>query len=174
MGPLHLVVKSTSNPGYLIGGVLFLGLLKAIAEISLGVFLYGVCNKYKSNIGGERLQYISVLKYTCFILPIYIGSKPYGDSNIMITSIFLLFIGLYLTEIDTVSKIPFLNCKLVDYLGRLSLTIYMNNYYWSLIIGKVLKGYPDNFKLVVYLIVVALSSMLVLQISEILKKHFIL
>lgn len=172
MGPLHLVVKSTSNPGYLIGGVIFLGLLKAIAEISLGVFLYGVCNIHKLNIGGIRLQYISLLKYSCFILPIYIGSKPYGDSNIMITSIFLLFLGLYLTELEAVPKLSILNCKLVDYLGRLSVTVYMNNYYWSLIVGKILKGYSDNFKLVVYLIVVALSSMLVLQVSEIFKRHF--
>lgn len=87
----------------------------------------------------------------------------------MITSIFLLFLGLYLTELEAVPKLSILNYKLVDYLGRLSVTVYMNNYYWSLIIGKILKDYSDNFKLVVYLIVVALSSMLVLQVSEILK-----
>lgn len=170
LGALSSSIGHTSNPGYMINGIIFLGLLKGIAEISLGCFAYFVVHKVNSlKIGNNIKTLLTLLKYICFIFVIYFATLEESNSYLMFSCVGILFIGIVLSFSNITYNIINKFYKLTNLLGQFSLSIYLNNYYWALIIGKVFNNYSNNQKLIIYIIIVFISSIIINILAKLLK-----
>lgn len=167
LGSLSAAYGNTSNPGYMIQGFLFLGLLKAIAEIALGCFLYRVVEIFNSvQISGKQKYIYTVLKYFLILFVIYFASRKDSNSIILMSCVPCLFIGLMLTFSNQCYRIPQSVSKISDYLGELSIAIYLNNFYVALIVAKLFPWMTNNQKLGIYLVGVLVIADMVLYVVK--------
>lgn len=158
-----------SDPGLMINGIIFLGLLKGIAEISLGCFAYSLVKKINAlKINNKIKVCLTLIKYITFCLVIYFAACLEVNSYFLSSCVIILFIGIVLTFSEQTFSIGdyFKNNK---FFGEFSLCIYLNNFYWGLIISKVFADYSDNSKLLIYLIFVFLSSTIIYISSKFIK-----
>ena len=169
LGSLSSSIGSTSNPGYMVGGIVFLGLLKAISEIALGCFAHGCVQHLKCYTFNNITSLIlSLIKYSCFIFVIYFATLNDSNSYLMFSCVPILFIGIVLSFLDNVHKVslPSFLQKSLSYLGELSIAIYLNNFYVSLIIAKLYNNHPVMQKMLYYLISVFIISNIVVAMKR--------
>ena len=77
-----------------------------------------------------------------------------------------LFIGLMLTFSNQCYRIPQSVSKISDYLGELSIAIYLNNFYVALIVAKLFPWMTNNQKLGIYLVGVLVIADMVLYVVK--------
>ncbi len=158
-----------SDPGLMINGIIFLGLLKGIAEISLGCFAYSLVKKINAlKINNKIKVCLTLIKYITFCLVIYFAACLEVNSYFLSSCVIILFIGIVLTFSEQTFSIGDY-FKNNNFFGEFSLCIYLNNFYWGLIISKVFADYSDNSKLLIYLSFVFLSSTIIYISSKFIK-----
>ena len=167
LGALSAAYGNTTNPGYMIQGFLFLGLLKAIAEISLGCFLYKMVILLNSTlITSCQKILLTVLKYASLIFVVYFASIADINSVLLPSCVPCLFLGLLLTFSNQCYRLSETVAKISSYLGDLSIAIYLNNFYVALIVAKVCTTKTNSQKLTIYLIAVFVIANIVLLLAK--------
>lgn len=172
IGSMSSGIGTTSNPGYMIGGFCFLGLLKAVAEISLGIFAYGIANKINDvGISKSVKCFLTALKYFGFLFVIYFASFNESNGIIGFSNVVLLLLSIILTFSDVTFKCLEKLARKIKLLGEFSVCIYLNNYYWALIVYKLYPYETILFKISIYLLSVMTTSCLVLWTVKYCKKE---
>ena len=160
---------------YTWNGTVYLGILRALAEISLGVICYevsqsGIIEKAK----GLPLRIAEVMAYVLFIVYMWGGFCKDYDSSVEFTLVLVIAVGITLSFSDKTS-IRLLNNKFVHFLGKLSLPIYLNHIYIrQLLIGQLLPqedwqyGYLPHLGIYI-LLVLGASLLCMVTMDNVLK-----
>ncbi len=120
-GTETLSVVNTRN------SVVCLGILRAFADICLGCVVYAV---HKSEVlnrcPGTLLLVFEVCAFGCAAVYIIFGSHTSAGTECTMTFVIAAAVSLAMCG---KSEIPALNNRVSSYLGKLSLTLYLNHYY---------------------------------------------
>lgn len=153
--------------------LVYTGLIRAFAEISLGVIIYAIV---------EKLQQIKFTKFSqllisalnlCLLVFILFGSTVIESSNfdyVLLLAIALL-VSLTFAKVGLIANLKIFNAKLFTFLGKLSLVIYLNHMWVkSLVVKYAPQTLGYNKLLVIFLVLTFVVSFVMMLINLIIGK----
>lgn len=158
-------------------GAIPLGLLRAVAVISLGCICFKICERMKSrnyNLMGK--VFLALIECICFFA-VFIHSYYLVRSQIDFVNIILLAIAITIV-FSQKSIISALFLKpIFAWLGSLSLALYLNHVCWSRVLNYLNMGYAPSYLFVLYLLLTFTSSFACIYtinfLKEAIKIHYI-
>ncbi len=163
LGYLTLTYGSVgSDPGFW-NGYYGKGLIRAVAEISLGAVCFGVSSyisRWKSDIVSKVL--FGIAEVFCYTGVAYIAYK-YQPGKTDILAILLLFAGIAITTSRQSIWYEYFNFKIFGVLGTLSMAVFLNNYYWSKCMRTIFPA-ASVTQLMVYYVVISLVTALAVHV----------
>lgn len=151
-------------------GFAFKGVIRAFAEILLGCAAYSVYEKIKNlnftAFGKFSLLVIEAIGYTATLL--YAATKKSETYYFYL----ILFIALSIAVSFSGKTITcqIFKSKVFMFLGKLSLPLYLNQYGYLLIVDKYFTNIQGNYRIIIFLSLTIVSSLLCLFIVDFLKK----
>ncbi|MBQ8203520.1 MAG: acyltransferase [Clostridia bacterium] len=155
-----------NQPSVWINNIFNSGLLRGVAGLCAGCFLYECTERLKQkriSVGAKimfTLLEISGWAYCVFIM----NQHPEGIFDSIV--IFVMF-GLLIIGINRLSYLSYLiQFEQTKYLATISTVIYMNHYYWARFIEKQFGELPLSKQHFLYFILIIASSLLVYLIGS--------
>ena len=157
-GSLNLVFDDT--------GFFYAGVLRALAELSLGCLCYEIC---KSGVLEKMNRYfLMAAEAAIYILLLVYANKGLEEISPYVVVI-LLAVAVTLSFSDTTS-VSFLNNKAVSFLGKISFPIYLMQIVMRQIIAKIDWQYGYASHVLLYVVsVIAASLVCMLVMDNVLK-----
>ncbi len=171
-GYISYTIGSYCEPNVWIENMFHSGLLRGIAGISAGCFLFE-CVKRAEKKKPSPIQRIifTALEIAGWWYCVYIIHNYYKtiyDGAVVFFMFGLLLIGI--------SGYSFLSGSLrfgwSKYLANISTVVYLNHYYWGRLLEKCFTQYTKNQQIVMYFILIALSSTVVFFTGSLLRRFF--
>lgn len=154
--------------GYLRGplvwtGIVYVGMLRAFFELSLGVILYEICEKIKTinfnQLGRFVLTLIEILAFIGVIIATNIRNYDF-------IALALMSIAITLAFSEKTMLLKFCNNKLFYYLEKISLPIYLNHVWIIVTIKEILKNIGNVEQLAITLVITIIISMIMSFVIE--------
>jgi peptidoglycan/LPS O-acetylase OafA/YrhL len=102
------------------------GILRAIAEISLGCISFGICRKLLDFKKAGKLA-LSIVELSCYALVFYLANISYNSRTDFIILLFLM-VGITITFSQQSIWNNLFQNKFCFYLGRLSMALFLCHY----------------------------------------------
>lgn len=135
-------------------GVVYSGLLRAFAGISLGIICFSVSeSKFVEKFNKIQLGFAEVLAYAALL--IYASGRY--DPSLEFSIVLIAAVGITISFSNKTS-IRFLNNKFVYFLGKLSFPIYLNQIYIRYLIAPIDWEYGYISHLGIYVLAVIAAS----------------
>lgn len=153
--------STVNNPATWLG-LMYKGIPRAIAGLSFGVLSYEISTRYLSKItfstfGITLLSFAEIIGYigTIVITGVY---QTQGMLDYLM--ILLLFTSITITFSQKSYSTIIQGSKITDFLGRLSVLMFLNHYYWAADMSAIFPGVGNNIKLMIYLSLVLVTSLM--------------
>ncbi len=143
-------------------GIVYSGLLRAFAEISLGIICFAVYeSKFVERFNKIPLFFVEVLSYAALLI------YAFGcyDSSLEFSIVLIAAVGITISFSNKTS-VRFLNNKFVYFLGKLSFPIYLNQIYIRYLIVKIDWEYGYLSHLGIYVLAVIVSSLVCIVMMD--------
>ncbi len=151
-------------------GFAFKGVVKAFAEILLGCATYSAYEKIKNlnftGFGKFVLLIAEAIGYLATLL--YATTKKSETYYFYLVFFIALSIAISFSGKTITCKI--FKSKFYTFLGKLSLPLYLNQYGYFLIVNKYFTNIQGNYRIIIFLSLTIVSSLLCLFIVDFLKK----
>lgn len=159
-GSLNLVFDDT--------GFFYAGVLRALAELSLGCLCYEIC---KSGVLEKMNRYfLMAAEAAIYILLLVYANKGLEEISPYVVVI-LLAVAVTLSFSDTTS-VSFLNNKAVSFLGKISFPIYLMQIVMRQIIAKIDWQYGYASHVLLYVVSVIAASLVCMLVMDNVLKFF--
>lgn len=159
------------HPGKWIGFT-YKGNIRAIAELCLGAECYFVVQWLKNfKLKWFTKTFLTLVKWGCWIAVIQymIYCKKGFEMDFFFLAIFCIAIILAFSQQCIDSRI-YQNI-LVDFLGKLSLPLYLSHMYFSIYLNSFLpNGLGLKEKLLIYVTCITITSLIVIALAKIIRK----
>ena len=150
---------------------LYLGLVRAFAELCLGVACYDIIEKIKVvdfTLLGKVC--ISVMETVSFILAL--GYMQFGHSEkhdmVIILPIAIMIIFAFSHQ-GLLAKL--FDNNVCHLMGRYSLSIYLSHVYWARLLGSTKVILPYRNEMILYVLLVFTNSVFLLLISRLISRN---
>lgn len=148
----------------------YYGLLRAIAEISLGVFCFNIC---------EKIRDVQVTKLTSFLLTAaelgcYIWvlagcySKPYGGWDFAV--VLLLAIAVTISFSGKSFSPNIFKAPVFGFLGKFSLALYLNHYVWFRLLRDLNMELAFETEMLIYWGMAFITAFLCIFVTDTIKE----
>ncbi len=143
-------------------GSIYKGLIKAFAEICLGLFAFELCRFIDTfELRKSSKLFLTMVEILMFIITIIFTMMTFGN-NYWIDCLFAVFVLIVLSFSSLTYGSRIFNNKFFYYLGSLSLPIYLCHYAGILLLNlSPFNSYDANLKFLSYLLSVAISTIIV-------------
>lgn len=162
--------KTLRNPSKWLGFA-YKGLLRAMAELCLGIMVYRAVQwlkKWKLTTLGKLL--LSVVKWSCYIIFLWYLTKTDCDQrDYFFTLLIAVAIGISFSgmSLDT----GLFDNPVCMFLGRYSLSVYLSHNFWSYQLPSFLPAsFPENLLLPGYITISLLTALVVMQSGRLLRQ----
>lgn len=161
IGYLSLMYGSVgSDPGVWVGHF-GKGLLRAIAEIALGAVCYGVSRQFEKCKVRLTLEVVlGMLEILCYAGVAYVAYR-FQPGKTDVFAIGLLFAGVVITASRKSISYRLCNFRFFGVLGKLSMTIFLNNFYWSKCVRSMFPAASEKELLLYYMGISLLTAVVV-------------
>lgn len=164
-----------SEPGIWLG-LFSKGYMRSLAEISIGAILYYAVQKVrKKDYKTVSVVFFSILEVACYLYVAYVANR-YQPSNQDLYAIAALFIGMLLTFSEKTIWYRLFNFKFFGWLGKMSMVIFMNHFYYARVINDIFPSYSSKQKILVLLVLTMITSIgvyYIVQLGKRIKEHLI-
>ena len=148
----------------------YYGLLRALAEISLGVFCFNISDKIKDVKVTKVMSFIlTVVELGCYVWVLagcyYI---PYGSWDFAVVLLLAISVTISFSG-KSYSPIIF-SAPVFGFLGKFSLSLYLNHYVWYRLLRDLNMKLDFGTEMLIYLGMAFLSAILCLFTTEIIKE----
>lgn len=163
-------VKSPRNPTEWMGWT-YKGNIRALAELGIGISLYPIVEKMKKinfSIFGRIL--LTVLEYICYaqlIHYMFTSTATRKDFFFLLVYAIALIISFSQKGIDT----AVFSGRFFSWLGKFSFPLYLCHHFYSKNIKVFFPKYSDKRLLAVYYGVSILTALVVMGLSDLIRKH---
>lgn len=150
-------------------GICYKSMLRGLAEIMLGMFLYEVGSSLsKKEITVNKKKLLTIIEVACylacFVIIMFTFAKKY---EIYIVLLLAVAIPLSFSSITYTEKIK---GNFFDYLGKLTLPLYLTQLATIGIVGYVFGNLSHVSQLLILFLLSIIVSMLALKLEELIKK----
>ena len=169
LGHLTLTYGSVGNDPGLWDGYFGKGLVRAVAEISLGAVCFGVSSyisRWKSTIVSKVL--FGIAEVFCYAGVAYIAYKYQPGKNDVL-AILLLFVGIAITTSRQSIWYEYCNFKIFGVLGKFSMVVFLNNFYWSKCMRTIFPAASISQLMVYYVAVSLLAALAVYGVVAVMR-----
>lgn len=132
-------------------GLTFKGVLRAVAEIALGCAAFALCERFKTmeftNLGKVFMLLMELFGYG--ITFVYAFSSK--SETFYFYLVFFLALSIAISFSGQTQTSQMRSNKLVTFLGKLSLPVYLNQYYIYLLLDRYTKGMNGNYRLLLFI-----------------------
>lgn len=159
-------------------GITYKGNIRAFIELLLGGILYIICEHLKKiNFTKFGKFVITFIEIICFILPFFISQFMDSATKYDFIQLFIISIGIILAFSEKTLEYNLFCNKFFYWLEKLSLTLYIFHFPVRLFFrnASFLKNIPYLNRLIIYLPVTIIISVIIMYLMDYLKKkHFFL
>lgn len=152
-------------------GFLYKGVVRAVAIILLGVVSYVVSKKLRqlsfTRLGLFGITVLEIFGYFATIC--YICTDFSEDYYFYL--VFFLMLSVAITFSGKTITTKLLKGKFFGFLGKLSLPLYLNQYYSLMLVNTYLTAYSPTIRLIVFFLLSFVSAILCMVVVDMLKKH---
>lgn len=121
-------------------GFCYKGLLRALAELSIGAICWGICQKLKelhfTSLGKKLLSMLELGCYSVMILWCY----DHKGSKMDFVMLLLLAAAVTITFSGQGITAPLFNRPSIYFLGKITLPLYLGHNYWSHALPRIYPG----------------------------------
>lgn len=158
---LGFIVRTTGHlsvPDHLYFGVVYKGVLRALADISLGCICFELCRYWKTlswtRAGQRALTGLEVLCYAAALFMITASHvRPFS-----VFAVVLFTLGIAATMSGKTFSDGKFSGKVPFFLGQISFVIYLSHFYWIGILQRDGLAWPWQMRFAVYLLLTAATS----------------
>ena len=159
-------------------GYFYKGFIRAFMELSLGCILYLICEKVK-NINFTKLGKLSItlIEFVGFLIPFVISQFIENATTYDFIVLAIMSISIIFAFSEKTLEFKFFNNKIVYYLEKLSLPIYLSHTFIRTIINESSLTINFNYyeKISIFVVITVIFSISLKFILELLanKNYFI-
>lgn len=151
-------------------GLTFKGVLRAVAEIALGCAAFALCERFKAmeftKFGKIFLLLLELFGYA--ITFVYAFSQK--SETFYFYLVFFLALSIAISFSGQTLTCHMRSNKLVSFLGKLSLPVYLNQYYIFLLVERYTPGLNGNYRLLIFIAGCLVMATLCLVTVDFLRK----
>lgn len=125
------------------------GMIRALAEISLGAVLFYIAKGVPKKVSLPGSIGLAVLELLSYVGVAYIAYK-HQPGGMDFFAILCLCIGIVITTSQKSILHRFFNFKFFGFWGKISMVLFLNNYYWSGVMDRLFPHVTDLEKLAWY------------------------
>lgn len=149
-----------------------LNLCRAFSAMLLGTLVYVLNDLFLNNFYSKVCKpLLTAVQFVCFILPLL---ACYFDIHSMLRVILLCFVAGLSITFSGQSATASMKSKIVQYLGQVSMSIYLFHWVIAGIIAKYFGAFPQNVRIILYYIGSVLLSILIHELYHRLQKKRLL
>ncbi len=165
-GYLGAIFNNLDVPNAWINHSVNSGLLRGIAGIAAGCFLYECCERLKDKkVSWIGKGFFTVLEIIGWQYCIYVMHEHPRTAYDFVVC-FLMF-GLLLIGINRYSLLSYcIQFKWTRHLATISTVIYLNHYYWNMYLRNEYPDMSDTKRMWIYLALIAVTSAVVFAIGR--------
>ena len=157
---------NVNTPDFWIGFV-YKGILRALAGICLGCFSFSLSQRFKKYKLTPLTNFIAVLGFAIVLMLTFtIKYEGYADYLMIL----FLFISITISFSQNDGSIIIRGNKLTNFLGILSISLFLNHYYWAVNITKIFPSMSQNHLLLLYILISFATALLNYSIVIIIRK----
>lgn len=148
----------------------YYGLLRAIAEISLGAFCFNVNDKLK-NVSVTRLMSVilTILEFGCYIW-VFVGCYFIMNGDWDFAVVLLLAVAITISFSNKSFSAHIFRAPVFAFLGKLSLSLYLNHYVWFRLLRDLNMKLDFGVEMLVYWGMTFISALLCFFTTEIIRE----
>lgn len=147
--------------------------LRAVAELCLGIFGFEVTRFLKRlNISGMTKAILTIVEWMCYIFAILFAISTLGREYEPY-ALYALFVAVVLSFSNQTLTCEILNIKIVYFLGKISLPMYLMQNAIRELIQYYLQNWSITTQIVITLIGIFLVSIIVLILGNNIKKMIV-
>ncbi len=154
-------------------GVTYRGNLRAFADLGVGIVLYQITETFKTKrITAFSKVLLTVVKYVgvlSLVWYMYAIRKPTVQYDLFYIFVIMLVIGLVFSN-QTYGARLFDN-RVVGFLGKFSLPLYLSHYYWSRLLKELPASVGATQAMLLYLLLSVVTAAVVMALSALIKKY---
>ena len=159
-------------------GYVYKGFVRAIMELSLGTILYIVCEKIKNiNFTNLGKMLITIIEIGGFLIPFVMSQFIEKATTYDFVVLIIISISIVFAFSEKTLEFKFFNNKIIYFLEKLSLPIYLSHTFIRTIINESYLTINFNYyeKTFIFVIVTIVFSIILKFVLDILskKKYFI-
>ncbi len=163
------------SPKELFMGVVCIGLVRAIMELSAGCFIYILVSEIKRRHWNNGVRLIfTILEPACFgaVIIYYASGKHYGKEDWY--AILVLILGILVTQSDLSCFAGIIHGKFFEFLGRFSFDLYLGHRFWSVLMDQMTVSADMSYgqKLMLYLALSFGTALLISVGGRVLRRIF--
>lgn len=154
-------------------GFTYRGNLRAFADLGVGIILYQITEAFKAKrLTAFSKVLLTIVKYAgvvSLVAYMYVVRKPTIQDDLFHILVIMLVIGLVFSN-QTYGAYLFDN-RLVGFLGKFSLPLYLSHYYWSRLLKALSASVGATQAMLLYLLLSVVTAAVVMALSALIKKY---
>lgn len=163
--------KTFLGPTDVLADLIYAGLPRGIAEICLGAVAYELTmyfRKIELTKFGQIL--VSLLELGVYASSIFFMQHYFAGTDVAV--LYMLMVGIICSFSHKGLFADAFDNKCCYWLGKYSLALYLSHVYWVSPIARYCKGMSFNRKLVLYLVLSVISSLITQYLADWIRKVF--
>lgn len=151
-------------------GVVPLGLIRALAIISLGCICFAICERLRSlNFDLSGKVFLALVECLCFS-SVIVHSYSLERGQIDFINILLLAIAITIVFSQKSIISNYFNSSIFYWLGKLSLALYLNHVCWIRVLNYLNMSYSSEILITLFLLLTFSSSIACIYTVEFMKE----
>ena len=150
-------------------GFTFKGNVRAFAELCIGALSFNVAKVLSQYSFRKWWRYVlTLIKWGCWILSLYLMYSVRQAESFVV--ILLIAVAITLTFSQQCTDFNLFQNRFVLWLGKISLPIYLNHFYFSCTINKILpKTMSNSYKVIILFVLTAVASAIVMICAALIR-----
>ena len=154
------------------------GIVRAVAMISLGTFVYNISNYIRSSATDKQSKnvysVIEIISYLVIFLYMLYWKIEFASFDYLIVLLIVLGFSITTSEVSILHGL--FDNKVTVFLGKYSMVLFMNHAYWLFNIVSIAKFYGFNMSeetlKIIGIVLSFLTSLIIMLLVDVIKARF--